>query len=561
MKLIGSEEAASEVVGHVIILGLTITGIALIMLVGVPSIHNMQDMINVRNAEQTFTVLDSRTSKVALGESIQQLMNINLGGGTVTVVPNSSSTPSYMLFEMKNATTTMVNINISMGKIIYRLGDREIAYEGGGVWSKYPEGSVMLSPPEFNYNGITITLPVVSIYGNSSISGNGAASVQIEKNSDGTTLYPTSNPDYTNPISLNITETTLTIKSEYYDAWGEYFRSINLVHVDESEVNKTVIVTLENLPVVTNFSYGALASETIELGNNAETDSYNSSKGNYLISRSDNGSIRATQKIQFPNSKATVWGSAMTGGVITGKGEIKKDAYAQSFGSVTVPAGRKHGPVSGFSLGNTYNLVQRKINEYKAANDNTVSGCAELVGTQLNVASGCTISGGKNYYLTKFDIQNNKILIFNTSAGEINIGVDAPVNLNTGANITLTGSTTNPVRLYLNKNIEFGNNIKLNHPTYNDTAALFQVISSSHQEIEFGTGSEFCGFIWAPEAEIENGNNAELFGAIVGREFEIGTGPTMHYDEALQNLPNNWGEGTTLVYLYITRYDASVAIR
>ncbi|MCE8426272.1 MAG: hypothetical protein J5U17_10915 [Candidatus Methanoperedens sp.] len=560
MRFIESDKAAVEVLGHVIIIGITITGIALIMLVGVPSIYHMQDMITIRNAEQAFTVLDSRASKVALGDSIQQLMNINLGGGTVTVVPNSSSDPSYMLFEMKNATMALVSINISMGKIIYRMGDREVAYEGGGVWSKYPEGSIMLSPPEFNYNGITITLPVLTISGNSSTSGKGAASIRIEKKADPVTLYPDpSKPDYVNPLSLNVSVTKITIKSEYYDAWGEYFRSITLADVVESPVNKTVFVTLGSPEVVTNFSYGALASDTIELGNGAETDSYNSSKGKYDVSKSNNGSIRATREIQFGN-KANVNGSAMTGGDITftsgSGGTIMKDAYARTIDTKVSVSGNRFGKVSGFSLGNTANLVQGKINDYKASRDNyVIANC--FSGTELNVMNDCQIDGG-NYYLTRFDIQNNKKLTFNTSERAINIGVDAPINLNTGANITLTGS--HPVRLYLNKNIVFGNNINLNYPTYNDISALFQVISSSPQKIEFGTGSEFCGFIWAPDAEIDNGNNAELFGAVVGRKFEIGTGPVMHYDEALQNLANSWGEGTKLVYLFITRYDAEVSI-
>jgi len=49
-------------------------------------------------------------------------------------------------------------------------------------WSKYAEGSVMLSPPEFNFNGVTITLPVANISGKSSISGKGTASLRLEKN-------------------------------------------------------------------------------------------------------------------------------------------------------------------------------------------------------------------------------------------------------------------------------------------------------------------------------------------------------------------------------------------
>lgn len=567
MRFIDSERAASEVIGHVIILGITITGVAMILLVGMPTIYHMQEMINLRNAEQTFTVLDSRASKVALGESIQQLTNINLGGGTVAVAPNTSDDLSYMLFEMKGASGTVISIPVSMGKIIYRIGEREIGYEGGGVWSKYPEGSVMLSPPEFNFNGVTITLPILTITGNSSTSGTGAASMRIEKTMDPVSLYPNSSKsDYVNPISVNVSETIITIKSEYYDAWGEYFRSITLADVVENPANETVIVTLHSPDVISNFSYGALASDTITLGNNAETDSYNSSKGKYSISKSNNGSVRATNMISFPTSSATVNGSAMTGGVMTGKGKIKRDAYAKPpIPSGISVSGIKYNAVSGFSLGNTANLVTGKLNEYYENNDNNHSSAGDCLDGTGNMtldssdwgANSCEMSTG-NYYLTAFHLDNNDILRLDTNSGAINIGVTAPITLNTQANITVIGN--NPARFYLKENLFLGNKIEINQATSNDTSSLFQVISSSPQNIVFGTQSYFCGFIWAPDAFIDNGNNADIKGAIVGRKFNIGTGPYTHFDEALQSTPNTWGEGTKLVYLFMTRYDATVSV-
>lgn len=565
MRLVESDKAVSEVVGNVIILALTITGIAMIMLVGVPSINRIQDMINTKNAEQTFTVLDTRSSKVALGETLQQLININLGGGTATVVPNSSSNPSYMLFEMKNSSATLVSILIPMGKVIYRLGEREIAYEGGGVWSKYPEGSTMLSPPEFNYNGVTITLPVANITGNSSVSGKGAASLRLEKKSDPVTLYPTTNPDYVNPISLNVSETSITIKSEYYDAWGDYFSGLSMTRINESASEKKVVVTLEARPIAVNFSYGALASESIILENNGQIDSYNSSKGKYLNSKSGNGSIRATKSIEIKNN-AIVNGSALTGGVISGGGTIKKDANASAIGRVTV-LGRWGPPVKGLYLGSTVNLVQSKINQFKTSNDNNDASNGNcLTGAGNSTLNGgswgtyCTISAGPtgNYYFTTFSLINEKILIINTTSKAVNLVVDSSdFKLDNNANITVIGN--NPVKLYLNRNFLLDNNALIN-PTTNDNSTLFQVISSSSQTINLQNNVYFCGFIWAPDALMAIDNNAYVYGALVGKSFTLKNNQFMHYDEALTSLPYDVGEGTRLYYLYITRYDTFATI-
>ncbi len=153
----------------------------MIVLVGVPSIYKLQDMTAVKNAEQAFTLSGSQASGTLLGDAPQRVVNINPGGGVVTVEPNGTGRESYVIIKSANNT---FDITIPMGKVKYTYGDRIVAYEGGGIWSKYPSGgSVMLSPPEFHYDGRTLTLPVPTILGNASISGKGAGAVIFTKDS------------------------------------------------------------------------------------------------------------------------------------------------------------------------------------------------------------------------------------------------------------------------------------------------------------------------------------------------------------------------------------------
>lgn len=564
MTFTDSEKADAELVGHIIILAITIIGISMIALVGVPAIYTFQDMATVRNAEQTYTMLDSLASKVALGEATVQSIDIDLKGGSVSLIPNSSSQPSYILFELKNGSNT-TSMSVPMGKILYRLGERDVAYEGGGVWTKYPSGSVMLSPPEFNFNGVTLTFPIVNVSGNFSAGGKGTASLKIEKKNstnNAKIIYPTA--AYQNPLDQNITKVSITIKSEYYDAWADFFRSKSLLLVNTYPSEKKVVMTLNAPPLFTNFSYGALASKEIELDNNAETDGYNSSKGKYTTSKTGNGSIRATENIQIGHG-AIVNGSAMTAGVITGYGTITKNANAASFGGVTV-LGTRYPPVSGLSMGSTINLVQNKISDYKISNDNnnTTSAGSCLVGAGKTLLDGtgwgvnCTISRGSNgsYYLTKFDLSNNKILIFDTTSGSINIALDSSdFKLGNGVNITVNGN--NPVKLYMNRNILLSNNVLIN-PTTNDNSKLFQIVSSSSQDINIENNAEYRGFIWAPEAKVVIRNNGQVYGAIVGKNFVLNNNQKMHYDEALQNMNTELSTGEIITYLYITQNEMVV---
>ncbi len=257
MKLIKSETAASEIIGHVIILGITIIGVSMITLYGVPTIYSLEDMANVKNVEQTFAVLDSRASRAVLGDSPLQITSINLGGGTLTVEPNSTS-PSYIAIS-----STIFNFTIPMGKVKYQLGDRIVAYEGGGVWSKYPSGgSVMLSRPEFNYNGVTLTLPVFDINGNNSVGGKGTAAVSFKKPST-MVLFPNASVvNRTNPVNYSsVGKVNVTIKSDFYDAWANYVEnavaSAKVVSTDPK--NSTALISLTVYPAYIGQSASSIA--------------------------------------------------------------------------------------------------------------------------------------------------------------------------------------------------------------------------------------------------------------------------------------------------------------
>ncbi len=248
MEFLRSEKAVSEVVSQVFILSLTIIGVSAITLFGVPSIYRLEDMANVRATEQAFTALDSRVSSAIIGDSPMKTVNVNLGGGILTVAPNSTGRESYIVIKSANNT---FNITIPMGKLEYTLGDRIVAYEGGGIWSKYPSGgSVMLSPPEFHYDGKTLTLPVPTITGNASIGGKGAATVTFTKNS-AVVLFPNTTIDSNrkNPLNYSLSgKVYVNITSDFYDAWAEYARSLLYTNVTTDPANRTTSLELRVVP-------------------------------------------------------------------------------------------------------------------------------------------------------------------------------------------------------------------------------------------------------------------------------------------------------------------------
>lgn len=250
MSISSSEKAISEVMGAMIILAITIIGISMITLAGVPYIFKIQDMANVRNAEQTFTIIDSQASKAFFGDNPVQMIDMNLNSGILEVQPNGTGKESFIEINRKNITGD--KIYLSMGKLKYRLDERIVAYEGGGLWSKYPSGgSVMLSPPEFHYDGRTLTLPVISMEGNASIGGKGAASVSFTKK-ETIQVYPNTSAGFisrVNPLDFNTSgKVFLNVTSEYYDAWADYARTMLYTRVNTSDSKKMAIIELTVVP-------------------------------------------------------------------------------------------------------------------------------------------------------------------------------------------------------------------------------------------------------------------------------------------------------------------------
>lgn len=272
-NLLRSEKAVSAVVGVMIILALTITSTSVILLYSAPSMKNMQEMATAQRAEQAFTVFDSRTSKVALGESPSQTTSFSIMDGSVSVNGDANAYQNSQIvvvcaqlsegswytdfmnnrfnwnsWEPYESQPNMTVFRSSMGSITYTQGDRIIGYEGGGVWSKYPTGkAVMISPPEFHYNGETLTLPIMKIEGNEVFSGRTDVTVTVSSNNMPVVLYPDpSSTKKVNPLSSD--KVLIYIKSEFYTAWADYANSLTYASATTDDANQTAIVELEVLP-------------------------------------------------------------------------------------------------------------------------------------------------------------------------------------------------------------------------------------------------------------------------------------------------------------------------
>jgi hypothetical protein len=205
------------------------------------AINNSKDDSQMKTVSQAFTVGDSRLSKARFSTSIFQETPFKLNNGVMFV--NGSPDDSYIIVYGINGTPIYSS---TLGTIKCVTDSGEIGYQDGGIFALYPDGgTILLSPPDFDYNGVTLTLPIMHIDGNESAAYSDSA-VLLDAASVGDTIvkYPNSNGGY-NPLPQNKT-INITIKSDYYKAWESYINERTRATAISNPAKKMVNISLSS---------------------------------------------------------------------------------------------------------------------------------------------------------------------------------------------------------------------------------------------------------------------------------------------------------------------------
>lgn len=242
----------SETLGMVLLLAITAAGVGVIVVTAGGAMDGAQQASEVQRAEHSMSLLDARGSLVALGRTDGQAVSLaDSSDGSYRVEPDSGR---VVVAHEKNGTTTEY-LNTSLGSVMYENGDTSVAYQGGGVWRSSGRGASMISPPEFNYRGATLTFPVIRVGGGES-AVSGMATARLSPDVVDKSVFPTVNRS--NPLTGG--NVTVTVYSDYYRGWESFFRERTTgnvtVHPEESRVDLRLVArgsggdfTLEETPV------------------------------------------------------------------------------------------------------------------------------------------------------------------------------------------------------------------------------------------------------------------------------------------------------------------------
>lgn len=200
-KFIQSESAVSESLSFALTLGIVLVSTAMVFYGGMPIVEQSQKTTHFIEMERSFIFISQNIDKVARENAPVRNTELKIKGGTFRVSHDSSITVGDYTYEL--------------GSIEYSYDDKTVAYENGGIFTKYPaypeDKVVMVSRPTFSLGTVT-TIPAIELVGESDISGEGIIRIN--------SIHSTAS----SPLQrINATENvSLVIKSNYYQGWFEY---------------------------------------------------------------------------------------------------------------------------------------------------------------------------------------------------------------------------------------------------------------------------------------------------------------------------------------------------
>jgi cytoskeletal protein CcmA (bactofilin family) len=274
--------AQSNPLATVILLGIVLATASTIVLFGGGVIDTLSTSADTERATQEMSHLAAESAAVGLGGSQQRRVTFDASEGKLTLNETASwicvqngttDAREFILPEDGDPSASCGENRTYMGTMTYDTGDGRVAYEGGGVWTRGDDGeSRMVSPPEFHYRGDTLTLPVVVLDGNVTRAGSETELTARDGETDQV-------DGISNPLDDSSGRVYVTIRSEYYEAWGDFLAERTdgqVVELDDDAKTVTVELVVPSPVTVQNAIYSKGNDGNAVQVQNMDIDSYDS---------------------------------------------------------------------------------------------------------------------------------------------------------------------------------------------------------------------------------------------------------------------------------------------
>lgn len=550
--------------GLVLVIGIVIAGSVIVVALGATAIGDTESELSEERAGKSLTQFDSKAGLVALGEADSQEVSFPVDDAGQLSVDDSAG---WMNITVENRTTgdTFTVMNATLGAMIYEDGEVTMGYQGGGVWRATETGGRMISPPEFHYRNGTLTLPTVTLSGDTQVSGD----VTVAQDGETQTFPdPTRNDaEWLNPLDNH--KVNLTVGSEFYDGWGHYFEERTdgdvIYKEGAEEVTLELVVPADNPPVQGGLVTGA--NEELVVKNNAQMDSYDSRIGDYSATSASNTKIFGAGDLDIrQNSK--VWGNVEVDGDVTFQNNAElEDGNISYGGSIGGPGWDEGWTRESYHWANDNGsvrspdsvdlLIEERVDELRSDNDN---GDTSVVSSEdFSCISSCELTAGY-YYFDGATIDDD--LELNTSGGNIEIAVDGDLTVLNDKVLNVSGD--NRVNIWVRGDTTYENGATVQQA--NDNSTRFWTYMDPDQTATLRNNVEYTGVVYGPGnieagAEIVLDQNVNVYGGVIGDVSFAANNVWVHYDEALATTESVTYETSIITITYLHVSENRITIR
>lgn len=580
----------SETIAVVLVLGMMLAGAAVVVALGAIALDGTDDRLSTDRAEKTLTQLDSKAGLVALGEADSQQLSLPTNADEQYSVDSERGWLQVSVTNLTDQSNNFELMNATLGALVYESANTTIVYQGGGVFESTASGGSMVSPPEFHYRNGTLTLPTITITGDQTP----GSQLRIERSASTRKFPIPGNEDRLNPLDNHRVE--VTVGSEFYRGWGQYFATRTDGSVSYDHANETVTVTLVT-PISVNEITAASASlsaggEFSVSGSSASTcsksgaddvftSSYNSSTGSYCGQFSSGtppgraGDVVYGKDIDISDGTggSDFYGDITSGQTVTiddSSGSGQPSVYGNiSFVDSCLPSGDCSDRIASGSSGEVRQIdgisLTESIDWFVDSSIQEVA--ADPDETDPTVDNAVLDSG--EYYFENLSLSSGASLELDTTDGPVTLAVNETVSLASDAEISVVGSGT--VELYVggedgSDDLTMADDARIT--AANDNATKFRTYGGSAFNATLGGGGSgnlavYTGVVYAPPGPDGTGSvtldGAEVFGGVLTGKTVL-SGGSIHYDEALEGrrvVPET-ARIIQVTYLHVSKNEISI---
>jgi hypothetical protein len=572
--------AQSETLGFVLLFAVLILGVTLIVAFGSGGIEDTESQLMEDRAENTLSQFDSKAALVALGQSDSHRVSFPLGASEQLTLHEQKGWINVTAINQSSGERLEI-MNTTLGALVYDNGDTRLAYQGGGVWRAGAGNGLMVSPPEFHYRDGTLTLPAITVTGDS-LPGGGATVSRTQTDR----MFPNSN--VTNPLDQH--RITVTVGGEFYRGWGQYFeqRTDGTVtyHDSTDSVEMELISPVGTVRIDSAVSGEANAGKLLFQANPSHPcdgsskapyfDRYDSDNPGTYCDQYDADEIRSGGEFIFGSDVESQANAGEIQGEIISGGAVDLHHNQPLHGNVTHIDGctdceaaqneaesdsPSAAPAGGYRVERTDEvqtassvdyIIQTLLREFRDTLDTTT------------VSNGDELDAGQ-YYLEELDLSSGERLVLNTTDGDITLGINESVHLD-DARVDVEGEGE--------ANIYVGGNSAADELQLTDSEVFVPENNATRLAMLGGedftgmlTNSNLTGVVYAPagadgDGAVEMVKGSVVYGGIVTGDMTIGNpgGGTVHHDAALADeriVPPDLGI-LRVTFLHVTRNEIRI---